>query len=154
MTVYKGSKVAGNRGAFAQAFGNGWCGDDVTSVTAALTTSDRLDVLRVPRGVRLTELFNTNGDLDTDGSPALAYKVGYRKVNTDGALTDDDDYFGASLTALRAPVTGAAPTRYAFAPIVFDEDVFITVTPTTGATAQAAAADVTFYGRGEMVGGK
>lgn len=153
MTVYKGSKLAAARGAYAQAFGNAWAADDTTTVSAALTTSDRLDVLRVARGVRLTELFSTNGDLDT-GTPALAYKVGYRKVNTDGALADNDSYFGSALTALQAPVTGAAPTRYAFAPITFEEDVFITVTPTTGAAALAAAADVVFYARGEMIGGK
>lgn len=153
MAQYKGSKTAGARGAFAQAFGNAWCGDDAATPGAALALNDTIDLIRVPRGVRLTELFKTNGDQDT--GTTLQYKLGYRKVDSAGALTDDDDYFvAAGATDLQAAVTGSAPTRYAFAPVTFDEDVFITLTVTAAATGVSGTPSITVYARGEMVGGK
>jgi hypothetical protein len=153
MTQYKGSKTAGQRGAFAQAFGNAWCGDDAATPAAALATTDTIDLIRIPRGVRLTELFKTNGDFDT--GTTLQYKLGFRKVDSGGALADNDAYFAAAgATDLQAAVTGAAPTRYAFAPITFDEDVFITLTPTANATGVSGTPTITVYARGEMVGGK
>jgi hypothetical protein len=152
MPQYKANKVAGQRGAFAQAFGNAWCGDDAATPPAALTTADTIDLIRIPRGVRLTELFKTNGDFDT--GTTLQYSLGYRPVDADMGPPPVANYFGSALTDLQAAVTGAAPTRYAFPPITFDQDVFITLTPTANATGVAGTPTITVYARGEMVGGK
>jgi hypothetical protein len=150
MTQYKGTNVA-DMNVFAHALGNGWVKDETATPTAALATTDTIDLMRVPRGVRLQELFKTNGDFDT--GTTLQYKLGYRKVDSSVTFTDDDDYFAAAgATDLQAPVTGAAPTRYAFAPITFTTDVFITLTPTANATGVSGTPSITLYARGEMVG--
>lgn len=153
MAQYKAKRVTGDRGAFMQAFGNAIAEDDTVTPTAALALNDTIDALRVARGTRLQELFKTNGDFDT--GTTLQYKLGFRKVNSDGALADVDNYFAAAgATDLQAAVTGAAPTRYAFAPITFDEDVFITMTITAAAAGVAGTPSMTFYARGKAVGGK
>lgn len=153
MPQYKSKGVAGARHAFMQAFGNAISEDDNTVPTAALALNDTLDLIRLARGTRLQELLKTNGDLDT--GTTLQYKLGFRKVDPDGALTDDDDYFAAAgATDLQAAVTLASPTRYNFAPITFDEDVFITLTVTAAAAGVSGTPGITVYARGKAVGGK
>ena len=153
MAQYKANGVAFARHAYMQAFGNAVALDDVVTPAAALALNDTIDLLRVARGTRLQELFITNGDLDT--GTTLQYKLGYRKVDSSGALTDDDDYFvAAGATTLQAAVTGATPTRFALAPITFDEDVFITLTVTAAATGVSGTPSITAYARGVAVGGK
>lgn len=137
--------------AYFHSQGNAFADDKTATPTAALTTADTIDLMRVARGVRLQELFKTNGDCDT--GTTLQYKLGYRKVDTSGSLTDDDDYFvAAGATDLQAAVTGSAPTRYAFAPITFTEDVFITLTPTANATGVSGTPSITLYARGAIPG--
>ena len=63
-------------------------------------------------------------------------------------LTADDDYFGSSLQAWRAAVASSSPTRYAFDPITFNEDVIIYATVTTAGNALSAAADITTIAQG------
>lgn len=152
MATYKGLQLTGARHAYMQAFGNAINEDDTTEViTALLAIADTVDLIRIAGGTRLQELMTFNGDLDT--STTLEYKIGYRKVNPDGALTDDDDYFGSALTAMRSAVTGASPTRYAFAPITFNEDVYITLTVTAAATSTAiTTSTITTLARGKAVG--
>jgi hypothetical protein len=58
------------------------------------------------------------------------------------------NYFGAALTDLQAAVTGANPTRYAFAPITFDEDVFITATITAAATGMSGNPRIDVFAHG------
>ncbi len=153
MAQFKAKRVTSNRGEYMQAFGNAVALDDTVTPGAALALNDTIDVMRIARGTRLHELFKTNGDQDT--GTTLQYKLGYRKVNSDGALADNDAYFAAAgATDLQAAVTGAAPTRYAFAPITFDEDVFITMTITAAATGVSGTPSITFYARGQAVGGK
>lgn len=153
MTQYRSKGVSGARSAFMQAFGNAISEDDTSVPGAALALNDTIDLMRVARGTRLQELFKTNGDQDT--GTTLQYKLGFRKVDPDGALTDDDDYFvAAGATDLQAAVTLSAPTRYAFAPITFDEDVFITLTVTAAATGVSGTPGITLYARGKALGGK
>lgn len=153
MAQYKANGVSGARSAYMHAFGNSISEDDVATPSAALALNDTIDLMRVARGTRVQELFKTNGDMDT-GTTAQ-YKLGYRKVDPDGALADVDNYFAAAgATDLQAAVTLAAPTRYTFNPITFDEDVFITMTITAAATGVSGTPSIRTYMRGKAVGGK
>lgn len=136
MATYKGLGVSGDGAAFMQAFGNAVQVYDKTQViTALLALADTVDLIRIPGGMQLTELETWNADLCTSGT--LAVKIGYRKCNTAGVLTDDDDYFGSGLTNFQAAVTSGTRTRYTFEPVTFNEDVYITATVTTAATGTA-----------------
>ena len=148
MTQYKAADLSDP--AYFHSQGNAWADDKTATPAAALATTDTIDLMRVARGVRLQELFKTNGDFDTGAT--LAYNLGYRKVNTDGMLADNASYFAAAATDMQAVVTGAAPTRYAFAPITFSEDVFITLTPTTGAAGVSGTPSIVLYARGAIPG--
>lgn len=152
MAQYKAAGLS-NGSAFMQAFGNTVTEVDTVTVSAALAQNDTVDLIRIARGTKLISLETFNTDVDT-GTAALAYKIGYRKVDSTGSLTDDDDYFGSSLTAWQAAVAASAPTRYAFAPITFDEDVYITATCTTAANALSTAATITTIAQGIARGGK
>ncbi len=149
MAQYKASDLANP--AYFHSQGNAWSDDKAATPTAALTTADTIDLMRVARGVRVQELLITNGDFDT--GTTLQYKLGYRKVDTTGSLADNDAYFvPAGATSLQAAVTLAAPTRPAFAPITFSEDVFITLTPTANATGVSGTPSITLYARGAVPG--
>lgn len=149
MTQYKAADLSDP--AYFHSQGNAWAEDKTATPTAALTTADTVDIMRVARGVRLQELFQTNGDFDT--GTTLQYKLGYRKVDTSGSLADNDAYFvAAGSTTLQAAVTLAAPTRFAFAPITFSEDVFITLTPTANATGVSGTPSLVLYARGTIPG--
>lgn len=136
MATYKGLQVSGTKRAHMQAFGNAVKLYDKTEViTALLAVNDTVDLIRLPGGMQLTELETWNPDLCTSNS--LAVKIGYRKCNAGGTLTDDDDYFGSGLTNFQAAVTSGTRTRYTFEPTTFEEDVFVTLTVTTAATGAA-----------------
>lgn len=150
MAQYKARNVANRRSGFMQAMGN-LCGDDdIVTPPVALALNDTVDLILVPGGTRLEELFKTNGDFDT--AATLQYSLGYRSAQPDGVLAASTNYFGAALTDLQGAVTGAAPTRYAFAPITFNEDVFITATVTAAATGVSGTPAVTTFYRGVAVG--
>jgi hypothetical protein len=152
MAQYQGLGVSGNRSAFMQSFGNAVSEDDTTpAIGALLALADTIDMIRIAGGTRLQVLESFSSDLCTTGS--LAVKVGYRKCDPGGTLTDDDDYFGSGLTHFQAAVTAGSPTRYTFAPITFNEDVFITATVTTAATGTAiTTGTITTLARGKAVG--
>jgi hypothetical protein len=136
MAQYKGMEVKGNNAAFMQAFGNSIkLYDKTETITALLAVNDTIDLIRIPGGMRLTDLETWNADLCTAGT--LAVKIGYRKCNTAGVLTDVDNAFGSGLTNFQAAVTSGTRTRYTFEPLTFNEDVFITLTVTTAATGTA-----------------
>lgn len=151
MPQYKANGL-GNNSAFMQAFGNMVSEDDTTTPTAALALNDTVDLIRVAGGTRLQELFKFNGDFDT--GTTLQYKLGYRSAQSDGVLQTNDSYFGSALTDLQAAVTGAAPTRYNFAPIDFNEDVIIFATITAAATGVSGTPSITMFARGKARGTK
>jgi hypothetical protein len=151
MASYKGATESSTRRAFMQGFGNAISLDDTASPTALLALTDTIDLIRIPGGMRLQELHTFNADLCTSNS--LAVKIGYRKVNSSGTLTDVDDYFGSGLTNFQAAVVGASATRYSFAPITFNEDVYITATVTTAATGAAITnGTITTIAKGAAIG--
>lgn len=143
MAQYKAVGLQTNS-AFMQAFGNVVGGDDTVIPAIALVLNDTVDLIRVAGGTRLQSLFQVNGDFDTGAT--LQYSLGYRPCDAGGVLVANATYFAAAgQTTLQAPVTGSAPTRFAFAPIDFNEDVFITMTVTAGATGVAGTPSITTY---------
>lgn len=136
MAQYKGLRLAGDKSAFMQAFGNAvQIYDKSEVITALLALTDTVDLCRLPGGMLLTELLTWNPDLCTSNS--LVVKVGYRKANSQSSLATVDDYFGSSLSHFQAAVTSAVRTRYVFEPITFNEDVIVFATVTTAATGAA-----------------
>lgn len=153
MPNYRGTRAASNKGGFMQAFGN-LCGDfDTVTPTAALALNDTVDLVLVPAGTQVLELFKSNGDFDT--GTTLQYSLGYRTAQSDGVLTASTNYFAAAgATDLQAAVLASAPTRYAFTPITFDEDVYITMTVTAAATGVSGTPSITTQYRGIARGSK
>jgi hypothetical protein len=111
----------------------------VTPTAAALN-----DVLRfgvIPAGSEVRSIILANDDLDSNGSPTLAFKLGYTPVTSnEGSLAADDDYFvAAGDTSLQAANAGKVFSR--FDAIKFEQDVFLDLTVST-ATATFAAGSV------------
>lgn len=121
--------------------GNAWADNNKVAITAALTTNDVVVLADVPAGVELTHLRYRAGDLDTGGSPSLAVRIGYRPKQGETAITEVLDAFGSGITALQASTLTAWQERV-FEPVRFNEPVEIVLTPTAGAAALGAAADI------------
>lgn len=152
MPNYRGVSAAGNKRGFMSSHGNAVIDFDTVTPTAALALNDTVDLVLVPAGTTLTELRQVNGDLDT--ATTLAVSIGYRSAQPDGVLNASVGYFGTGITAWRAAVTDAAPTRLAFAPITFNEDVYITATVTAAATGVSGTPSITTYYAGKATGAK
>lgn len=145
MAQYKAASLS-TGAAFMQSFGNTTTEVDVVTPAVALVLNDTIDLVRVAGGTKLFSLQMFNGDFDT--GTTLQFKLGYRKANSDGVITDVDNFFGSALTTLQAAVLGSAPTRLAFAPIDFNEDVFITATVTAAATGVSGTPSITTIAQG------
>lgn len=146
MAQYKAAGLQTNT-AFMQAFGNGVVGDDTVTPALALALNDTLDLIRVAGGTRLHTISKINGDFDTGAT--LAYSLGFRPVDAGGTLVANPTFFAAAgQTDLQAPVTGAAPTRFAFAPTDFNEDIYVTMTVTAAAAGVAGTPSITTYTHG------
>ena len=146
MTIQYRASGLSNNSAHMQAFGNAVLEHDRTVVPIALALNNTIDLLRIAGGTKLITVWKTNGDFDT--GVLLQYSLGFRRANSDGVLAPSVAYFGSALTDLQAPVTGSVPTRYAFAPITFDEDVFITATITAAAAGQTGAQGIDMFAYG------
>jgi hypothetical protein len=107
---------------------------DYANVTAA-AVSDTFDWL-IPAGVEVSSVVvQTQGALDTNGSPTLAFKLGYLPADSTSSLAAVDNYFAAAgNTGLRA----GGRITCAFEPITFNEDVIVRMTITTAAATIAA----------------
>lgn len=151
MANYKGLKVTGDRRGFMQAFGNAVVYRDQTTPSAALALNDTVDLLLVPAGTRLLQLAIWNGDMDTGAT--LQYSLGYRSAQADGVLAASAAYFvAAGATTLQAAVTQAAPTRFSFTEITFNEDVYITMTIGAAATGVSGTPSIYAEALGEARG--
>lgn len=89
----------------------------------------------IPAGVEVTSVVVQTADLDTNGSPTIAFKVGYEAVDAASTLAAVTNYFAAT-----GQTTAQAGGRLTcvFEPIVFNEDIYITVTFTATAATFAA----------------
>jgi hypothetical protein len=81
--------------------------------------ADTID-FRIPAGAKVNTLEFFLGDIDTGA--AFVFGVGYRPVDTSSALAPNNTYFAAA-----GQTVGQAGGRLecAFAPIRFEEDVYI-----------------------------
>jgi hypothetical protein len=81
-----------------------------------------------------------NADLDSNGTPTIAFSMGYRPVNTnDGSLSASTTYFAAAGdTTLNAANGGKLYAN--FVPIKFEQDVFLELTLTAAAATFASGA--------------
>lgn len=111
-----------------------------TDKVAAVANPAVNDVYKylIPAGVEVTSVAVQPADLDTNGSPTIAFKVGYEAVDPASALAAVTNYFAA--TGQTTAQTGGRLVC-AFVPIVFNEDIYVTVTFTATA-ATFAAGDV------------
>lgn len=141
MPNYRASRAAGNRGGFMQGMGNAVNDWDVVTPTATLILTDTVDLILVPGGTTLLDLAVFNGDFDT--GTTLQISLGYRTAQPDGVLTAVPAFFGSALTFLQGPLTNAAPQRFAFSPIYFPEDVYITATVTAAPTGTTGTPSIT-----------
>lgn len=105
----------------------------VTPTTGVL--ADVYRPVRIPAGIRVTDLDIVNDDLDTGGT-AFSVKVGYEPVNSADGPAADDDYFSAASTFLSV----AGRKVCVFQPIKFERDVLVTLTVTFTATAFVSGA--------------
>lgn len=123
----------------------------ILTPTVLLPINEVLQLVRVAGGTKLCELLVWNGDMDTGAT--LQFSLGYRKCNTAGTLTDNDTFFAAAgQTTWQAAVLGSAPTRYAFVPITFSEDVFITAVVGAASSGISGTPSITAMASGIAVG--
>jgi hypothetical protein len=106
--------------------------NDVTPTT--FNTADNIKVLAIPAGTFLTEIFIDTDDLDSNGTPTAAAKIGY--VNKDGtaAPSGADTIFG---TAINTWQTGGRVVLR-FKPFAVTRDIYLTIVPTTNAATYVA----------------
>lgn len=119
-------------------------------VASAAGNGDIFRLVKIPAGTRVDAIQLANDDLDSNGAPAAACKVGYTPVNSaDGPAADDDYFAAAGQTFFQA----AGVRLLNFDPITFDFDVFLIVTM-TAAAATFAAGNIRATAIGENVGTK
>lgn len=102
----------------------------------------------IPAGFEVHSVVLANDDLDSSGSPTIAFKMGYTPVSSaEGSLTANDAYFvAAGDTSLQAANGGKVYSR--FDPIKFEQDVFLDITLSAGAATFATGSVwVTVIGR-------
>lgn len=108
--------------------------NDSRALAANPTAADTID-FHLPAGVEVNTLRFHSTDLDSNATPTLASKIGYRKANEADTLTADDDYFAPTGTVLGQ---AAGITECRFPPIKFDVDVIISITVEVAAATFAA----------------
>lgn len=100
--------------------------------------TDTIDFF-LPAGSELCTLASYNDDLDSGA--ALLYSVGYRPVDGTNPAAVTDYFAAAGQTAFRA----AGRVEYAFKPIKFEYDVYISVLIGTAAAGIAVAGSELFF---------
>lgn len=128
--------------------------NDQVSVAANPTANDTSD-FRIPKGLELSQLkFNVP---DMDSSTGMAAKIGFASITGDstvlmnGAATAvDDDYFRAAGALGQA----TALIDCQFAPVTFEEDVYLRITWTVAASGTFTAGTIYATMAGNMVGVK
>ncbi len=114
-----------------QAFGNTVTQTPAaTALPATFTTTDKAKVARIPGGTIVTDVEFENTDMDT--ATTLAVNVGFEAAGPNSTLAANATYFAAASTFLRTASSSAGRTRLSFAPIKFEEDVFLTIIPSAG----------------------
>jgi hypothetical protein len=126
-----------NANAYMQAFGNAVVATGSIALAANPTAADVLRVMRIPAGTEVSALMVGNTDLDSNGSPTLVVGIGYAPVDSVAGPTASAAYFAAAgQTILQAANDGKLYCK--FAPVTFDQDVYLTMTVGTASATFAA----------------
>ena len=120
-----------------------------TATVPALAVGDTVEYA-IPAGAEVHTLQFDSTDLDSNGTPLLTFKCGYRSNAIDPKLATNDSYFGTGLTIGRS-AGRVGPLSHK--PIVFDEDVVVFLT-VTAAAGTAAAGTITGIVSANCLGAK
>lgn len=121
---------------------------DTAAVTTGLTVGDTVE-FAIPAGAQVYGLEFDHDDLDSNGTPLLTFKAGYKSIATEPTLATNDSFFGTGLQIGRA----AGRTALSFKPITFNEPVSIFLT-VTAAAATAVAGSICGIAKSNCVGVK
>lgn len=135
--------------AHMQAMGNCAVYDDAVTLATALVINDIIGLIKIPAGVRLTELRFVNDDIDT--GTTLQVKIGYKPADPTSSLAAVDNYFGATLTFLQSASGAMVANTPQFKPITFNEEVLIFATVTAAPTG-GGVGTITTIAMGDMIG--
>ena len=119
---------------------------DKVVLGAAPAVNDTLE-FAIPAGAQVVSIEIESDDLDSNATPLLTFKAGYKSTAAEPQLATNDSYFGTGLTIGRA----AGRTILSFKPITFDEPVALVLT-VTAAAATFAAGSVTAIAGANCVG--
>lgn len=126
-----------NANAYMQAFGNAVVAAGSIALASNPTAADVLRVMLIPAGTEVSALMVANTDIDTNGSPTVVVGIGYAPVVSSDGPTASAAYFAsAGQTILQAANDGKLYCK--FAPITFDQDVYLTMTVGTASATFAA----------------
>ncbi|SMF94603.1 hypothetical protein SAMN02949497_1924 [Methylomagnum ishizawai] len=113
------------------------------AVSAAPAQDDEIRLVLIPAGTEVHRVVIKNPDLDSNGSPALAAKIGFAPADgTEGASGDDTQVKAAGAWAQAAATT----TYELFPPVQVDVDSYLNIVVTTG---PGTGATGTVYGKVE-----
>ena len=109
--------------------------DKYSATASGFADSDEIRLVRIPAGFEVASVAIQSADLDSNVSPEIVFRAGYRACDSSSSLTADDDYFAAA-----GQTTAQAGGRLtcAFPPIRFEEDVWLIVTVNTDAATDQA----------------
>lgn len=126
-----------NDNAFMQAFGNAVSLTGSIALAVTPPNGDDIRVLRIPAGTRVGTVILGNSDLDTNGTPLLAFSLGFMPVVAADGPATNLAYFGPTGdTALQSTNLGKVYRN--FAAITFDKDVYLILRVTAAAATFAA----------------
>lgn len=114
-------------------------------------SGDIYRILRIPAGMIPTLIQLFNGDADTNATPTIAFKMGYKTIS--GTGDDDDAFVAAGDTSLQSANTGKF---FHVDPRLVGElkdDKWLEIV-LTAAAATFASVDITVVMYGEGVGAK
>lgn len=126
-----------NDNAYMQAFGNAVVATGSLALAANPTAADVLRICRIPAGSRVSAVLIANTDMDTNVSPEIDVTIGYAPVVASDGPTADPDGFGVTGQTILS-TTNEGKVYAKFAPITFDQDVYLTMTVVTDAATFAA----------------
>lgn len=123
---------------FMGEFGNASLSGGVVASPVGLAAADVLQPCIIPAGSEIVAVILSGDQLDSNGSPTLVVGVGYAPVSSDeGALAASAAYFAAAgQTFFRVAEQGRLLAN--FAPIKFEQDVYLTLTVGTAAATKVA----------------
>lgn len=119
-------------------------------IPTAAASGDIYRPVLIPAGMEVTDVDIVSDDLDSNGAPAIACKVGYSPVNPADGPAANDAYFA---TTGKTFLNAAGRTSLAFQPIKFEKPVFLIITLTAAAATFASGA-VTAIVKGDGIGVK